>query len=354
MRVSNKKQKGFSLLTMALLLPVLVAATGLSVDLGRIFVAKTELQSYADNAALAAAFELDGTTAGVTDAISKANSGPGTTQTRNRWNFSTSDVGVTSVQFSQSPAGTWVANPSNPAGFRFVRVQVSGNLPIYFLRVLPGVASQQSVPVQAIAGQALENKLGPGMNPFSPDAQNRNDANFGYTRGEQYTLKWAPPGQRAKNNRCPGDRNFLPGGGDSDRGYIDIGQGDGQWALGDSIINGGYYLPQPLVIGSPINHVQGNKHVGPFIQQRFNQDTDLTSMDMTTYAGNGRRLMVVPVNNGLDSSLVVGFALFMLTDDSCSQSNVKPCCGIYLSNNPVMYSDKPGAGGSGLYRVKLF
>ena len=180
------------------------------------------------------------------------------------------------------------------------------------------------------------------------------ETRLGYTVGQEYTLKWAPPGQRAKNNRCQGDQNFLPGGGDSDRGYIDIGQGAGQFALGDAIVNGGYYLPKPLEIGDPIVHVQGNKHVGPFILQRYYQDTDLYSMNLTNYTGNGRRLVAVPVNNGLDSSLVVGFGLFLLTEDSCATSNVKPCCGIYLSNNPVMYSDKKGAGGSGLYRVKLF
>lgn len=354
MSLSARSQKGFSLLAMTLILPALIAATGLAVDLGRVFVTKTELQRYADAAAIAAAFELDGTSSGITDAINTANTGPGTTATRNRWNFETNSVPTPTVTFAQNPTGTWVANPTSAAGYRFVRLQINGTVPIYFLRVLPGVSSNHTVPVTAVAGQALENKLGPGMDPFSPDAQNRNDANFGYTIGVEYTLKWAPPGQRGKNNRCPGDKNFLPGGGDSDRGYIDIGQGSGQFGLGDAIVNGGYYLPQPLTIGSPVNHVQGNKHVGPFIKMRYEQDTDLTSMNLTSYTGNGRRLVPVPINNGLDSSLVVGFGLFMLEDDSCASSNVKPCCGIYLSNNPVMYSDKKGAGGSGLYRVKLF
>lgn len=339
---------------MTMILPALIAATGLAVDLGRVFVTKTELQRFADAAALAAAFELDGTSSGITDAINTANNGPGTTATRNRWNFETTNVPAPTVTFAQNPTGAWVTNPGNPAGYRFVRLQLSGSVPIYFLRVLPGVSASHTVPVSAIAGQALENKLGPGMDPFSPDAQNRNQADFGFTIGEFYTLKWAPSGQRSKGNRCAGDRNFLPGGGSSDRGYIDIGQGDSQSGLGDSIINGGYYLPQPLTIGSPVVHVQGNKHVGPFIKTRYNQDTDLLSLNLTSYTGNGRRLVPVPVNDGLDSSLVVGFALFMLTDDSCATSNVKPCCGIYLSNNPVMYSEKKGAGGSGLYRVKLF
>ncbi len=353
MRSTTRSQKGFSLLAMAMILPALIGATGLAVDLGRIFVTKTELQNFADAAALAAAFELDGTASGIADAINTANSGPGTTATRNRWNFDTMNVPTPTVKFAPNPTGAWEANPSNPAGYRFVRVDLSGTVPIYFLRVLPGVSSNHTVPVSAIAGQGLENKLGAGLNPFSPDAQNPADPHFGFTIGESYTLKWAPPGQRKKGTNCTGDADFAPGGGSSDRGYIDIGQGSGNAGLGDAIINGGYYLAEPLEIGDPIVHVQGNKHVGPFILTRFSQDSDRTSNDLTSYTGNGRRLVPVPINNGLDSSLVVGFGLFMLTDNSCTNNN-KPCCAIYLSNNPVMYSDKKGAGGSGLYRVKLF
>ena len=354
MSLSARSQKGFSLLAMTMILPALIAATGLAVDLGRIFVTKTELQRYADAAAIAAAFELDGTASGITDAINTANIGPGTTATRNRWNFETTSVPTPTVTFAQNPAGAWVTNPSSPAGYRFVRVAINGTIPIYFLRVVPGGSPNHTVTVAAVAGQGLENKLGAGMNPFSPDAQNPTDANFGFTIGQVHTLKWAPPGQRAKNNRCEGDKNFLPGGGGSDRGYIDIGQGDGQFALGDAIVNGGYYLPKPLEIGDPVVHVNGNKHVGPFVLQRYQQDTDPTSMNLTSYTGNGRRLVTVPINDGTDASLVVGFGLFLLTEDSCANSNVKPCCGVYLSNNPVMYSDKKGAGGSGLYRVKLY
>ena len=241
MRLPPNTERGFSLITFAILLPAMIAGTGISVDLGRIYVTKTELQQYADAAAIDAAFELDGTSAGITDAYNKAIVGPGTTATRNRWNFDTSNVTLGAVEFSQLPTGGWNANPSPAANYRFVRVVATANIPIYFLRILPGTSSTQTVDATAIAGQGLENQLGPGMAPFSPDAQNRADPNFGYSIGQEYTLKWAPPGLRMPNNRCAGDRTFLPGGGDNDRGYINIGQGDGQWGLYDSIVNGGVY-----------------------------------------------------------------------------------------------------------------
>lgn len=349
----NRRRRGFSLLTMAIFLPMLVAAAGLAVDLGRIYVAKSELQNFADTAAINAAYELDGTSAGITDADAAATNGPGTTSTRNRWLFHSTAVPTPTVTFSTAPNGTFTANPISPANHRFVRVSVTGPVPMYFLRVVPGIPASQQVTAVAVAGQGLDNNLGPGAAPFSPDAQVPSDPHFGYTIGQRYTLKWAPPGQRNKNGgRCPGDLTFNPGGGSSDRGYIDVGQGNGNSGLYEAIVNNSFYAT-PISIGSTIDHVNGNKHVGPAMDERFNQDTDLTSTNDATYSGNGRRLMIAPINNGQNPAIVVGFGRFLLEANSCT-TNQKPCCAIYLGNNPVIGSVKPGAGGPGLYRVKLF
>ena len=351
---SLNRRRGYTLLSLALLIPALLAATGLSVDLGRVYVAKTELQNFADSAAINAAFELDGTTAGIADANAAAANGPGTTATRNRWNFSSQAVPAPTVEFATQPNGAYSSNPGSGAGYRFVRVTLTGPVPIYFLRVLPGVESTQNVTASAVAGQGLENSLGPGAAPFSPDAQIPANPNFGFTVGERYTLKWAPAGQRDKpGGRCPGDLTFNPGGGSSDRGYIDVGQGDGNSDLYDTIVNNSFYSADPLTIGSRINHVNGNKHVGPAMDLRFNQDTDSTSNTDASYTGNGRRFLITPVNNAQEPAIIVGFARFVLEANSCTDNN-KPCCAIYLGNNPVIGSTNPGAGGSGLYRVKLF
>ncbi len=352
-RPPNRRRRGFSLLTMALFLPMLVAAAGLAVDLGRIYVAKSELQNFADTAALSAAFELDGTLTGLAEAATAATNGPGTSSTRNRWIFHSASVPAPEVTFATAPNGTFSANPATAAGHRFVRVSVSGPVPIYFLRVVYGVPSSHTVMAVAVAGQGLDNNLGPGAAPFSPDAQVPTDPHFGFTIGQRYTLKWAPPGQRNKTGgRCPGDQTFNPGGGSSDRGYIDVGQGNGNSGLFDAIVNSSFYTT-PISIGSAIDHVNGNKHVGPALEERFNQDTDLTSTNDIAYNGNGRRLLIAPINNGQEPALVVGFGRFLLEANSCTNNN-KPCCAIYLGNNPVIGSVKPGAGGPGLYRVKLF
>ena len=351
---SAKRRQGYALLLLALLIPAILAATGLSVDLGRVYVAKTELQNFADSAAINAAFELDGTTADIAEANAAAANGPGTPATRNRWNFSSQAVPAPTVEFATQPNGAYSSNPGSGAGYRFVRVTLTAPVPIYFLPVLPGIATTQNVTASAVAGQGLENSLGPGAAPFSPDAQIPADPNFGYTVGERYTLKWAPPGQRNKpGGRCPGDLTFNPGGGSSDRGYIDVGQGNGNSGLYDAIVNNSFYSTVPLTVGSIIDTVNGNKHVGPAMDMRFDQDTDTTSTTDDAYNGNGRRLMISPVNNAQDPPVVVGFARFLLEGNSCTDNN-KPCCAIYLGNNPVIGSTKPGAGGAGLYRVKLF
>jgi Flp pilus assembly protein TadG len=348
-------ERGFSLLTTAVCLTVMVAMVGLAVDLGRMYVVKTELQAYADAAASAAAFELDGTTAGITSARNLASTGPGASTARNNYNMGTQQVPTVQSSFSTSPTGTFETNPGTATGYRFVLVNASGPVSLSFLPVLPGISTAYTVSAQAVAGQGLVNSMSNGADPFSPDAQNTSDANFGYTKGQLYTLKWAPPGQRNKSGgRCAGDATFDPGGGSSDRGYIDIGQGNGNSALYDAIVNGEYGLENPLTIGSYIDTVPGNKHVGPAMQDRFDQDTDTTAQTYSQYTGNGRRLMRVPVNDGGNRGRVIGFALFFLPPNACGSNN-EPCCGEYVSNTPVISGENSGAGTSGgLYKVQLF
>jgi Flp pilus assembly protein TadG len=78
-------RRGFSLLTTTVCLLVLIGMAGLALELGRMYVAKNELQGFADASALAAAFELDGTSQGIARASAVATAGPGTVP--NRWQY---------------------------------------------------------------------------------------------------------------------------------------------------------------------------------------------------------------------------------------------------------------------------
>ncbi len=69
-RYDNKKERGVILPIVGLTLAVLLGMAGLVIDLGAMFVAKTELQSAVDSCALAAAQELDG----AADALTRGTS----------------------------------------------------------------------------------------------------------------------------------------------------------------------------------------------------------------------------------------------------------------------------------------
>ena len=348
----RRRQRGFSLLALAATSTVMLGMLGLSADLGRVYVVKNELQTFVDAAAAAAAYELDGTTQGLDDARAVAASGPGS-NSRNRWDFGNQAVTDVQVSYSTSASGPYEANPSLATGYRFIRVTATANLPLYFLVVFPGVGRAQVVSAVATAGQVLKNSVGEGADPFSPDAHNPLDPNFGFVPGQLYTIKWAPAGVRdTPNGRCPGDAGFTPGGGGADRGYIDVGQGDGNQALHDTIVNKQYYLSSPITLQTPIDMVFGNKHVGPAVTERINQDTDTIATSYSRYNGNGRRLLSVPVNDGTDAANVVGFATFFLPTNACG-NNVQPCCAEYVGPSAVLQGHKKGAAASGLLEVTL-
>jgi Flp pilus assembly protein TadG len=72
-----RRQRGAVIVTVCLALLFLLGFIGIAVDLGRLFIVRSELQTAMDSCALAAAQELDGVGAaidGVTDSISRARS----------------------------------------------------------------------------------------------------------------------------------------------------------------------------------------------------------------------------------------------------------------------------------------
>ena len=197
----RNSRKGFSLLLAGCCLTVIIGMFGLTVDLGRIYVVKSGIQAFADAAAMAAALRLNGTTNGVTSAQTIGIAGPGS----NRWNFNSQNVPANNVTvtFGTTKDGPWLAANSigNGAGYRFVRVNVTAGLPMYFARIFQGVSPTQTVNAVATAGQFAEPNPGKWLDPFSPDALSSTDPNFGYqyqnnTRQNLYTLVWPPKGHR--------------------------------------------------------------------------------------------------------------------------------------------------------------
>jgi uncharacterized membrane protein len=64
---------GFILVTTGLSIVALIGMMGVAVDLGRMYIAKSEVQTFADLTAIAATRQLDGSDSGVTRARQQGN-----------------------------------------------------------------------------------------------------------------------------------------------------------------------------------------------------------------------------------------------------------------------------------------
>src|SRR5713101_3005911 len=133
----NSSQRGFALLATAACLLVVVGMAGVSVDVGRMNNAKNELMAYTDAASIAAAVQLDGTTAGITNA-KNAGAAMGTGANAMGWDFATKQISGATYQFAKGLAATpnvpdpatWDPNPASPPDYRFVKVSASANVPL--------------------------------------------------------------------------------------------------------------------------------------------------------------------------------------------------------------------------------
>ena len=179
---------------------------GLSLLAG--FIAKKELQPFPDASAVAACRHLDGTSSGVGKANRMALVGPSGSSVPNGWNYGRSAVSTVAVNyatsFSDYSASYSSAMGSSTNDYRLIGVRAQATLPLYFLRVIPGLPSQQVAEATAKAGQNPTSSLGNGgLEPFMPDAPNATDTqNFGFTPNVSFKLKW---GNGNRNTKCAGE-----------------------------------------------------------------------------------------------------------------------------------------------------
>lgn len=131
-----RRQRGAIAIMFAVLLFVLLAAGGLVIDLGHLYVLKSELQNGADSGALAGAKEIDMSTAGITKAAAKALA----FAQQNNFDFASALVLTNSnVTFSSTPDGPWVSvgeAQASPNGKTFIKVDTgSKTIPTYLMRI---------------------------------------------------------------------------------------------------------------------------------------------------------------------------------------------------------------------------
>lgn len=353
------QERGFALIATAFGLVAILGIAGLSVDLGRMYIAKNELMAYSDAASIAAALQLDGTPAGITRAQNAA-AGMGTGPHAMGWDFAAKPITGATLQFAKGmsaapnvpDAATWSANPASPVDYRFVLVTTIVNVPITFMqafRILQGGSNTTTAPVAAssIAAQALITSFPAGLLPFSPIAPSSAPDNFGMTAGVQYTIRYPSGGSLKKGDVCDGDQdqtywNSLPA---QDQGFW--GSTSASALRGEIVDNS---QSSVLNIGDPVPMVGGNKNTeGSALDTRVQEDSDSISATYAAYmalgSGNGRRIIGVPVNSGPPSFIAIGIGMFLLSPTPVYQAvtGTSPICAEYIGPY-VEGAMHPGAG----------
>jgi len=131
---------------LALCAPVMFGMLGLAVDVGRMFIVKNELQTFADASALAACAKLDGSGSGITAADAIATKGPLGTTIPNGWNFDTVAITNVTTGYATSLNGTYdsasTASGVNPNTYAFISVTSQATMSLFFLPMIAGIPSQ--------------------------------------------------------------------------------------------------------------------------------------------------------------------------------------------------------------------
>ncbi|MEO7651075.1 MAG: pilus assembly protein TadG-related protein, partial [Bryobacteraceae bacterium] len=307
----------------------LVGMLGLTTDLGRAFVIRNELQTFADAASIAAAYELNGTRTGLLSANAIAGTGPKSASAANRWDFGTQPVTSVDIGFSDNLEGEYRAlRDANPES-RFVRVSASVTASLFFLPIVPGIGKAMPLRATAIAGQGEVDTPGDALAPFAVNAPDTAAAEGGLVRGKMYDLQ-----------------------------YIDLGQGQESQSVFNGVVNNDYSAHGPAILraGDPVALVNAspewNAAVAGGIAQRIAQDNDPGTGVFENYFGNGRRILFVPVTGPAAKPLVVGFASFFLPPSTCATAG-KPCSGTYVGSGVIGGPGTAAASGAA-YAVKLF
>ena len=380
-RSRRAKQRGFSLLMTACSAVVMIGMLGLSFDVGRMFITKNELQTFADAAALAATAELTGAKSGVQGANEVALTGPLGATWPNAVGFETSRIPVANVTIAYGTSLTATfdsyatASGPNTNTYRFVRVTATANVPFYFLPVLPSVASQHALSATATAGQKPASGFcNGGLEPLSPAAHNPADTmHFGFFPGQRYTLKWGSPHD---DTNCAGDLGppaFNPGNDASQHDFVDIGQDtNANSSLREVIEFGGYpnptSNPSVIVAGTVLDGVPGNRGADIFdaLHNRSLQDLNQTPGTYEQYlaagGGNGRRVVSVAIHDPAQNSgnganthvIVIGFGNFLIDPAADIHGSSGPICATYIGPASTSGASSGGSDGTKVYSVVLY
>lgn len=353
-------KQGYVVLATSISVFALIGMLGLALDLGRVYIAKSEVQAFADVEAIDAARFLNGRSSGFEAARAAVAA------SANRYDFGTQAIpsSAITVEFSTRKTGPWESNPSsNPVGYGFVRVTARPSVNLIIMPAL-NTASAINVTGQAVAAQIAQTFPKGGYLPFSPYALVASDptGNFGMTVGQEYAFIW--PGNAKQPNVCLGNQVNWPAYNFSDnsktngseRGYFELQSASD---IEDAIM--GLIQSSPLAIGNSLSMSNGRKQsTNKVLEDRAYYDTDQnnylpnSSGFAPNYNGNGMRLVTMPINSGSTTSppnRVLGFGAFLLPLTYPNGGN-RTWCAIYMGSRVTGGSSSAFAG-AGSFVVRL-
>lgn len=206
--ISRKQGGAFAIMTLPLIM-VMVGVCALALDMGRLYNRKVDLSGFTKAVALAAARELNGTTAGIAAARAKAKETALALHYEHFGNglpFTWSDAAV-SFGNTSARSGNW-NDGSSPDGMYFVKVDTSaldpaiGSVKTYFIGIVNPALSTVKLSESAIAGRTAI-----GVTPLAICAMDNNAATprtnpglastelvqYGFRRGISYDLMQLNP-----------------------------------------------------------------------------------------------------------------------------------------------------------------
>jgi Flp pilus assembly protein TadG len=191
--VPHHRQRGVFLVTVAIALLFLIGFVGIALDLGHLFIVKTELQTALDSCSLSAAQELDGRS----DAITRARDAGKTAGNLNRVNFQSTTwsgkgtITDADITFKDSS----YLNTTNSASARYAQCQhTQQGVDIWLLKAMAAFsgasssyAATQNVAASAVATRASAQTTCPLPLAIKPKTGG-SAPNYGFQIGEWVTL----------------------------------------------------------------------------------------------------------------------------------------------------------------------
>jgi len=152
-----RDENGAALVYVTILLAALLGLTGLAIDSGRLFALRQEVQSAADAAALAGAWQLDGTLAGSQLADQAARTAPVVTNNHKMGNSPGAVTIASTGYFATAPASDDAPMTAAPPPYDYIQVTTTGVVQNTLLMQALGAAATTTVTASAVArkGQAI-------------------------------------------------------------------------------------------------------------------------------------------------------------------------------------------------------